>query len=269
LPELDDFPVPPKSIKDIEGSAASCRGKLPSPSEPSPDVMGLATYLGEHAENSFVIEAVPDEQMGRAAAYVSKDSKRILIKQTVFHAANYGDSDANFIVAHELGHLVLGHTKLHARQMNRMVDGNIKVNFIREPESAELQASAWARAFLMPLEIVQKVKSPEQLAGLCKVPLNQARLRWREVREFLSGPRRSLDVVAPIPARQNIAGARRVSPANAAWDKALPIAGEDPAEFRQTRNGFRIKYSEYERRTQMGWFVRNGEAISDLDDRNR
>ena len=269
LYDLDDFPVPAMSPKDIERHAASRRSGLPSPLEPAPNVISLARHFGRQLERQFAVVSVPDQQMGRAYAYVSKDGARLLLRQSVTDAANEGDPSSRFIVVHEFGHIDLGHATLHKRPMHRMVGGNIKVKHIVDNESAELQANSWARTFLMPKEIVVAVASPEELAEICRVPLNHARHRYRDVREFLSGPRKALDVVETFLASHKSQTGRRTSASQAAWDKALEIPGEDPNQFRQTRTGYRIQRADYERRTEMGWFVLNGEAISEFEYRNR
>jgi len=267
--EFEDYPVPYLSIHEIEKRAAHLRNALPGSLEPAPDIIGLAEYMGIGAPLAFEPTTLPDNHMGRAHAYVSKDGRRLLLSESVTYAANINQSWARFIVAHELGHIDLGHATFHKRPMNRIVGGNAEIKFIPPNESSEWQANAFARCFLMPQSIARGVGSATKLAALCAVPSDQAAIRFAEITNFLSGRRATSSDIVSILASQQRPSQSGFFAAQAAWDDARQIPDEDPTIYRQTLAGYRIKRSDYNKITETGWFIRNGKAISDYEYRNR
>jgi Zn-dependent peptidase ImmA (M78 family) len=66
----------------------------------------------------------------------------------------------------------------------RMVAGNRPAPIKEYNRSAEWQATKFAVFFLMPEHIVRQFASPEELSAHCKVSLETATYRFRDVAHF-------------------------------------------------------------------------------------
>lgn len=82
------------------------------------------------------------------------------------------------VVAHELGHIFLGHNLTHAKYVN--------IREIDKKPKAEQQADAFALRLLCPACVLHALdlQSAEEIAATCKVPLNVAKLRADRMREL-------------------------------------------------------------------------------------
>lgn len=104
----------------------------------------------------------------------------------------YRDTDPvaerRFTLAHELGHIFLGHNLKYAKYAGTQ-------EFVGKPKS-EQQADAFAMRLLCPACILHTLNltTPEEIAAACKVPLDVAALRAARMRElnkrnkFLTSP---------------------------------------------------------------------------------
>jgi hypothetical protein len=96
--------------------------------------------------------------------------------ESIWRDADLGKPYARFIVAHEIGHIVL-HDEFAVAFSD---DKAAQLNYIQDEESGEWQANTFADCFLVPDHIVCKLKERDLIAGLCVVDDGVAERRIRE-----------------------------------------------------------------------------------------
>jgi len=113
-----------------------------------------------------------DMEVGEKPAWVSYQPLTLHIDREVWEYARLGDPTSRFIVAHEVGHLIL-HDH-HAKAFSS--DTQARRNQIKEI-SAEWQANIFATHFLLPDHIVLAHNDPGDLAKSCSVTRELAKDR--------------------------------------------------------------------------------------------
>ena len=113
-------------------------------------------------KNSDVNDLLPGED---AKSYY--DNKRWII---IYNDAN-DTAASRFAIAHELGHIFLGHALTYAKYENVR-------EFGKKPK-AEQQADMFAMRLLCPACIIMKfnLNSPDEISRACRVPLPVAKIR--------------------------------------------------------------------------------------------
>lgn len=67
------------------------------------------------------------------------------------------------------------------------------------------------------------------------------------------------------PERSRVASANKVRYAQAIWETLHQIEGKDPRVYRLCSQGtFMVAWSEFEKMTQCGWFIRDGKAVASI-----
>lgn len=102
-----------------------------------------------------------------------------ILRELWEHAA-LGDGLSRFIVAHEIGHIVLGH--YHATAFSNDPSG--QAAYVRDEERAEWQANTFAKHLLLPLTIARQFDSPDRIAEFCDVDIELARDRFTEAQRL-------------------------------------------------------------------------------------
>lgn len=183
-----------------------------------------------------------DLEMGRANAYVSADRTKVFVRSSLVEGCNDGRAESIFDAVHELAHLVL-HPQ--GQPLARMVDGNIKVNYLAAEESAERQANYFTRAFLMTHREVRTYATAEALSQECFVTLRQAGLR---LNEFAHLPDNKPGIV------------------DEAWSMARQSDQHDPIEFRLSRGNFLAERGQYHKPSHhYGWFIDHGSVVTYIE----
>ncbi|WP_298243871.1 ImmA/IrrE family metallo-endopeptidase [uncultured Bradyrhizobium sp.] len=98
------------------------------------------------------------------------------IVKRIWDDAGAGETYARFIVAHEIGHILL-HDGLAVAFSN---DNEAVLKFVEEEESAEAQANAFADLFLAPDHVVLRLREQDTIAGLCVVSDAVAKRRLKD-----------------------------------------------------------------------------------------
>jgi len=124
----------------------------------------------------FVRQA--DAMLGNAEAFTRHP--RIFVRESLYQDVLKWSGRARFTLAHELGHLVM-HPEA---PLPRMVATNRPAPIDEYNRAGEWQANKFATFFLMPEHIVRQFASPEEMAEHCKVSLEAARHRFKEVGHF-------------------------------------------------------------------------------------
>lgn len=136
---------------------------------------------GRHSFNicKFVLDVLPnrikakgklgvefyDQGPGDSPAYVSFGPLTLHVDRGVWNAADRGEPYARYIIAHEIGHLVL-HDR-HAVAFSE--EEAALINYVQNEESAEWQAHVFAALFLVPDHLAIKLNDTDLIAGLCVV----------------------------------------------------------------------------------------------------
>ena len=93
---------------------------------------------------NFEIKDDADKMMLHYWAYTDPVSKTIYIRDSIYHKACCGDPQARFTIAHEMGHLFLGHGQ-GAVLARKAANADIPIYY-----DAEWQADTFAAELLMP-----------------------------------------------------------------------------------------------------------------------
>jgi len=116
------------------------------------------------AKGKLVIEFY-DQSHGDSPAYVTFGPLTLHVDRGVWNAADRGEPYARYIIAHEIGHLVL-----HDRYAVAFSEEEAALlNYVQNEESAEWQAHVFAALFLVPDHVAIKFNDADLIAGLCVV----------------------------------------------------------------------------------------------------
>lgn len=232
-------------------------GKLP------PLMDGLACLRSNVPPlNGLELVAVSDEAMGRARAKARPDELDVIIGVTLLGEIIDDKENARFDLMHELAH-ILWH-KGSAEKF--LIEGGNKVFPSQyESENAEWQADRIARAALMPPSMVVSNASDHELAIAARVERKHAYLR----RDDLSA--RDAKVVSTglalkIAQFKNAVGtqaklAQRDLLKLSLWNK-LPTISDEPPEHNRQCGMYWIRWAEFGKATECGWFIEDGRIRS-------
>jgi Zn-dependent peptidase ImmA (M78 family) len=130
------------------------------------------------AKGTPIFETIAEEAKGRPA-YVRFRPLILRIKESILESASLGHHQARFIMAHELGHIVLHDhdaKEFSAAENRRSI---VDMNNL----STEWQADTFARYFLMPLHVVKSFHSADELAVATQSPLKWANKQFNIANE--------------------------------------------------------------------------------------
>ena len=264
----DDFRVPALSDARIRGIANELRSRVSDVADSAPNMIDMIYRVGKLSGPLIVAEisVLDDDLMGDREAYATPDTRRIFLRHSVFDGAEKNLPRDRMTLAHELGHLALGH---HAPAA-RMQSGNKTPKFIDPSVSAERQARVFAAAFLIRPIDLERATSAFELSRICRVSLQAAQIAYVlkvEGENKKRGAPFALDFIELMKKRAGGAPQPdgRGRAAWEAWERASPIQGEDSKQFRETAGGFRIRFQDLDRMTEMGWFIEDGEPIAWYD----
>jgi hypothetical protein len=129
--------------------------------------------LSKNIKNPFAIDFF-DAVEGQKPALVEFNPRRALrVDRAIWHLANIGEPDARFIIAHEIGHLLL-HDHFAKGFSDDPAD---RIKSARPEYSAEWQANVFAFYFLLPDMIVAAYRTIAELSAACSVTETIARQR--------------------------------------------------------------------------------------------
>lgn len=108
-------------------------------------------------------------------AVTQTKSDRILVREDIYNGACEGDAYSRFVLAHELGHFLLHKETLRDLHTDLAGEYSENVKNLNSLESAEDQATIFARHFLVPPAIAFRYKT--DIDTLCRktgVPHDEA-----------------------------------------------------------------------------------------------
>lgn len=264
---FEDTPVSASSWKEIERIAEGWRRALDPENAWAPEILTLLERAKafENAAGLQIIFA-PDQEMGEDEGRAESDPSRIFVRQSLEEDAHANGPRARSTLAHEFAHIVL-HPGL---PKFRKQAGNAKIINLAPFRSAEAQAWAFARAFLMPTWLVEQVETPLELAQRCRASVEMAEIRLGSLKkakpplpaiETAIEKIRSAAPLAPVDTR-----VRAEREKNTAWERARHITGENPIRVRRSDDpgaGYRIEWRHYGNAlSSCGWFIEDGRAMA-------
>lgn len=126
--------------------------------------------------SGFTLLVEPDEDMpGVDGVTASSGDPTIWLSNSIYERLCVGDAHANYVAAHELGHLFL-----HSDQ----TPGYAKKNQYDERIDPEWQADRFAEMWLMPADGVRRCRSASHVAAKYNVPDDIAERRFNEVKFY-------------------------------------------------------------------------------------
>jgi hypothetical protein len=269
---FDDHRVPPMTLEEIEAEADRCRSYGRTDGDGRIDMFELLKAL------NVKLDVRSDSEMADQVAYSVAGLRQIRCRRSVSRGLRFGVPEARYVVGHEIGHMFLHRG---SAPKARKIDGNERLAYISENESAETQAWKFARALFVTRFDLTSGEDDEAFALRVGIPTGAVSLRREEVRKAMQAkaPKVMPSIVATYlqnarstetkaRAERKIAGHADVEH-QAAWDRAAQIAGENPAEVRCAR-GFRVERDHFGlSASQVGWTVVRGEVRSYMDLQSR
>lgn len=98
-------------------------------------------------------------------AYVTFDPPTLHVDRETWELARAGEPDARFVIAHEVGHIVLHrHDAQHFSK-----NTSVQIKFANQEYSAEWQANTFASYFLVPTRIMSAFDTVQDMTKACLV----------------------------------------------------------------------------------------------------
>jgi hypothetical protein len=114
-------------------------------------------------------------------AFVTFGPTKLHVDRLVWNLAKFDNHDhSRFVLAHEIGHLVL-----HRNQaMAFSAQLTLEPTYYQEHESSEWQANIFAICFLIPPDLVDQLDNVDAIVELCRVPEQLAQEALAESRDI-------------------------------------------------------------------------------------
>jgi hypothetical protein len=166
----------PKSLDQIRQITRDFRRRVGVDDQRSPDIWVLLLKLPELYPR-FKKKIVADDDRPHVEAKAYCDAFLLKIRESSENALKYfGDPRTRFTVAHELGHLILGHPGNNPRLALGDDNGTILI----DPE-LEREANIFASELLMPFHLVEPSMTKGEISRLFQVSLDTAAIRIHEL----------------------------------------------------------------------------------------
>jgi hypothetical protein len=111
-------------------------------------------------------------------AYVTFKPLTLHIDRKIWRSAEDGEAYARYVVAHEVGHIVL-HDEFAVAFSD---EDAAQLKYLQDEESGEWQANVFAGYFLAPDHLALKLHDPDVIAGLCVITDELAAKRLTEAK---------------------------------------------------------------------------------------
>jgi Zn-dependent peptidase ImmA (M78 family) len=181
---LRDHHVSFRSEETIAQIAISLRNTHGSACEPSFDITDLVKntlpkLLKLQKKGLLKIEFYDCCFIGDDPAYVSFNPLTLHVDNKIWTEAKAGDGYARFVIAHEIGHLILHDHSAKAFSRGK----SDQIRFSDNEHSAEWQANTFAGHLLLPTPVVQKLNNLTVITIVCNVGERVALDRLHAVRK--------------------------------------------------------------------------------------
>jgi predicted metalloprotease len=119
-----------------------------------------------------------DRCKGDDPAYVTFKPLTLHVDRKIWKSAGEGEVYARYIIAHEIGHIVL-HDEFAVAFSDEEA---AQLKYLQDEESGEWQANVFAGYFLAPDHVALKLQDADVLAGLCVITDELAAKRLKEAK---------------------------------------------------------------------------------------
>lgn len=165
----------PEREAQIEWSASQLRAKLFVYSTLPLNLKTVIARIGDlDCDPKASVKLLPVSQLKYDAAFADCDTNTITLPDTMPEQLGVEFVRNRFTLAHELAHVVLGHSGTRSRAVGVDFRRQASVSGVGREEA---EANVWAGAFLMPELIVKSCNSAAELAVKCGVSVEAARIR--------------------------------------------------------------------------------------------
>jgi IrrE N-terminal-like domain len=167
---LRDHKVPFRREESLAESALACRRFASNENLARFNVVDfvervLPSILATRKKGPLKISFF-DAAEGDIPAFVTFNPLTLHVDREVWELAKLGDPHARFIIAHELGHILLHYH--YAQAFSN--DPSNQIKFVQNEERAEWQADTFASYFLITPRVLDAFPSSQDLARSCEVP---------------------------------------------------------------------------------------------------
>lgn len=172
------YRVPPMSTLAVQQKAEAFREALALADEPLFPIMNVLEHVLDHRLELIRLEVWDDADLHGAEGLSFKDDDgvdRIVLPQSVYHAAWNHDGRARFTAAHEAGHWAL-HSGV---ALQRVQESQLRGAY----ESSEWQANAFAAELLMPARFISGSDTADDLCQRFGVSALAAQNRLKALRK--------------------------------------------------------------------------------------
>jgi Zn-dependent peptidase ImmA (M78 family) len=163
-----------RTFTEIEEVARRLRDQLDDHLE-CPDVISMFDGLKEIYPGLRLVRVL-DEDLPEREAKTDCYAKTITARESVFYACLKGEPRARMTIAHEIGHIALGHSGTRHRQ-------NISIG-TRDEKREENEAWQFARVFLAPTYLAVACRSADEIAEKLGLSGEAADVRFAQVAEL-------------------------------------------------------------------------------------
>lgn len=236
------------------------------------DIQGVPSISSVLFMLGFECVVRSEDSMSGQEAFAIPEEKEIHFRQDVFERVLDDQDDARFVGLHEVAH---GLVHEGPQRYFKMTDGNVLLPFASEDESTETHADRIARAVLMPKKMVEQCNGVLDLAKRARVPVKEASARLhdllsRSIRALPSSAAEAIDQFRVASAKGSAAQTKaKAEHLKAQLWRALPmIEGEDPS-FNRACEGYWIRWDQFGKMTECGWFIEGDAARSWFASRHR
>ncbi|WP_315826844.1 MULTISPECIES: ImmA/IrrE family metallo-endopeptidase [unclassified Bradyrhizobium] len=126
-------------------------------------VLGPLTKL--HTSKGRLDIEFYEADYGDDPAYVSFKPLTLHVDKKIWEQASKGDPFARYVIAHEVGHILL-HDEFAVAFSDEEA---ARLKYVQKEESGEWQAHTFAELFLVPDHVALKLADADLIAGLCVV----------------------------------------------------------------------------------------------------
>lgn len=148
--------MPLNDDEDFEVAARNLRIRLGIDDQLRPDMTTVIVKLKDRGIIENYVR-VPDDQMPDDEAYFDSEKKLLHLRESTFCAASamftYTETErrrARYTIAHEIGHIALGHDGVRYRGQTNAIAEEV----VRKIRRQEREAERFAAAFLAPAHLV-------------------------------------------------------------------------------------------------------------------
>lgn len=153
----------------IEAAAHALRSQLDIKDQAAPDFRDILTKLRQLLPNTKV-KIVSAEN---ASALAWTDSKTLYVQKIVADGLARGDAHARYVIAHELGHIVLNHQAVSNR--HSILSPHLG------PQRQEMEAALFANALLLPPSLVKRYQSANEIGEAFQASVSNESTRVAEL----------------------------------------------------------------------------------------